>query len=67
MARAWGRVLLAAALGITIYWPVACLATDFAARDIVSWNPANVEAFWIVLPLVALWGAWGLWYLMSKR
>jgi hypothetical protein len=67
MARAWGRVLLAAALGITIYWPVVCLATNFAARDVVSWKPANVEAFWIVLPLVALWGAWGLWYLISKR
>jgi uncharacterized transporter YbjL len=63
LARMWGRVLLAAALGITVYWPIVCLATDFAARDAAGWNPANETAFWIVLPLVALWGAWGLWYL----
>lgn len=52
-----------AALGITVYWPVVCLATVVAARDAEGWNPANVDTFWIVLPLIALWGAWGLWHL----
>lgn len=63
LVRMWGRVFLAAALGISVYWPVVCLATTFAARDAEGWNPANEAAFWLVLPLVALWGAWGLWYL----
>jgi hypothetical protein len=67
LARAWGRALLAAALGITVYWPVVCLATVVAARDAEGWNPANLEAFWIVLPLIALWGAWGLWYLARDQ
>lgn len=63
LGRAWGRVLLAAALGITVYWPVVCLATVVAAKGAEGWNPANETAFWIALPLVALWGAWGLWHL----
>ena len=63
LGRTWGRVLLAAALGITVYWPVICLATVVAARDAEGWNPANVEVFWVVLPLIALWGVWGLWHL----
>ena len=64
LRRTWGTLLLAAALGITVYWPVVCLAADVAARDAEGWNPANVTAFWIALPLVALWAAWGLWRLL---
>jgi len=29
----WGRIVLGAALGITIYWPIVCLATVVAARN----------------------------------
>lgn len=66
MAYRWGRVLLAAALGITIYWPVVCLAAVAAARDAEGWNPPDQTAYWIVLPLIALWGAWGLWHLFTS-
>ncbi len=57
----WGRLLLGAALGITVYWPIVCLATVAAARDAAGWSLAGETAYWIVLPLIALWGAWGLW------
>jgi len=67
MQRIWGTVLLAAALGITVYWPVVSLATVVAAGDAEGWNPANVTAFWIALPLIALWAAWGLWQLLQNR
>ena len=59
--KMWGRVLLGAALGITIYWPVVCLAAVVAARDATGWNLTNTTPYWIVLPLIMLWGAWGLW------
>ena len=61
--RTWGRVLLSAALGITLYWPVVCLAAVFAARDVPGWDPAHETAFWIALPLITLWASWGLWHL----
>ena len=68
-ARHWGRVLLAAALGITVYWPAVCLVVVVDARDASGWHLTDETAYWIVLPLIALWGSWGLWALMreSKR
>ena len=61
LKRVWGRVLLAAALGVTVYWPIVCLAALVTARDASGWNLENEAPYWIVLPLIMLWGAWGLW------
>ena len=58
--RRWGRIILAAALGVTIYWPVVCLITIVAARDASDWKLADESPYWFVLPAIALWGAWGL-------
>ena len=53
----WARPVLAAALGITVYWPVVCLAAVVSARGADGWNLPSETGFWIVLPLVSLWGA----------
>lgn len=60
LASNTGRHLLAAALGVTIYWPVVCLAAIVAARGAPGWQLSNEVPYWVVLPLIALWGAWGL-------
>lgn len=57
----WGRVLLAAALGISVYWPIVSLAAIVAARNASGWNLGDATAYWIVLPLIIIWAAWGLW------
>jgi hypothetical protein len=62
----WGRVVLGAALGITIYWPVVCLTTVVAAHGLDGWRLASESAYWIVLPIIALWGAFGLWRLVLE-
>ena len=59
--RKWGRLFLSAALGITVYWPVVSLASVSAARHASGWNLVNETPYWIVLPIITLWGAWGLW------
>ena len=64
--RQWGKIVLAAALGITVYWPVVCLSSIFSARDAMGWELGDPLAYWLVLPLIALWGAWGLWQLLRK-
>ena len=64
--RAWGRTALAAALGITVYWPVLSLAVVVAARDAAGWSLAGERAYWIALPPIALWAAWGLWRLARE-
>ncbi len=65
IGKAWSRIPLAAALGMTIYWPMVSLAAVTAARAAPNWSLSNEGQYWIVLPLITLWAAWGLWYLMT--
>lgn len=58
----WGRVVLAAALGITVYWPVTVLAAAVAARGAPGWTLDETE-YWIVLPVILAWAAWALWHI----
>ena len=67
LARRWATTVLAAALGITVYWPVVCLSTVFAARSIENWNLPSERDYWIVLPIISMWGLYGLWYLIRDR
>jgi len=57
----WGRMLLAAGLGITIYWPIVSLAALVTARGASGWHISNEIPYWVVCLLTAAWGAWGLW------
>ncbi len=66
MGTDWGRVALAAALGITLYWPVVCLAAVTDARGAPGWSLAGEIAYWIVLPPIALWALWGLWHVARR-
>ena len=55
--KRWGQPVLGAALGITVYWPIVCLAAVVAARDASGWNLVDETPYWIVLPLIAAWAA----------
>jgi hypothetical protein len=57
--RPWWRVVLGAALGITLYWPVVVLASAVDARDASGWD-LDETAYWIVLSGIAAWSLWGL-------
>jgi hypothetical protein len=59
-AKRWGKLWMASALGITVYWPIVCLAAMVHARGASGWNIADETPYWLVLLLVATWGAWGL-------
>ncbi len=67
LRRSWSRVALGAALGITIYWPIVCLAAVVAARGAEGWVLVNEADYWVVLPVIASWGAWGLWWVTRSR
>ena len=56
----WGRIWMAAALGINVYWPIVCLSTLVGARGAPGWNITNEAPYWVVLPVIAAWGVWGL-------
>lgn len=64
--KVWGKILLVAASGITLYWPVVSLAAIIMARDATGWNLTNEQDYWIVLPLITLWGGWLLFHLLRE-
>ncbi len=64
--KEWGRVALAAALGITVYWPIVSLAALVDARDAIGWNISSEAPYWIVCSLITVWGAWGLCFIMKE-
>lgn len=66
LGRNWGQVILAAALGITVYWPVVCLSAVVAARGAPGWSLISELPYWLVLPLVTCWGLWGLFYIARQ-
>lgn len=66
LRRNWGRTLLAAALGITVYWPVVSLAAVHLAKDAKGWMIGSPTEYWLVLPIIVLWGVWGLWALQRE-
>lgn len=56
----WSPSVLGAALGVTVYWPIVCLATVRAARNAPNWSLPKEAQYWIVLPTIALWGAFAI-------
>jgi hypothetical protein len=65
----WTGTVLGAALGITVYWPIVCLAALVDARGVAGWNVASETPYWVVCLTIASWGAWALWALLrgSRR
>lgn len=64
--RYWGRVILGAALGITVYWPVVVLTAAVAAREAPGWR-IDETPYWVVLPTIAAWAIWGLALLLRPE
>ena len=56
----WAPLVLGAALGITAYWPIVCLATVRAARNAHRWSMPKEGQYWVVLPVIAAWGGLGV-------
>ncbi|NNE80321.1 MAG: hypothetical protein HKN18_08630 [Silicimonas sp.] len=54
---AWSDVILGGALGITIYWPIVCLWAVWAAHGATGWDLPKEAQYWVVLPLISIWGA----------
>ena len=62
----WGRVLLGAALGITVYWLVVVLAAAVDARDAAGWTIDDTQ-YWVVLPIIVLWALVALFRITRIR
>ena len=65
--KRWGKTALAAALGITVYWPVVSLAFIVDARGAEGWHLTGEPAYWVTLPLITLWAIWGFRLLLQDK
>ena len=65
LGTSWADLTLAAALGITIYWPIVCLWAVAAARGAQGWALPKERQYRIVLPLISLWGVLALLVLIG--
>lgn len=65
--KSWGLYSMFAALAITAYWPIVSLTTIFIGRDILNLNPDKYVSYSIILPLIIIYGLWGMWYLYKNR
>ncbi|MGI9389938.1 MAG: hypothetical protein ACR2O1_07780 [Boseongicola sp.] len=62
----WAQLVLGAALGITVYWPIGCLWAVKSARNAAGWSLPKERQYWAVLPVIALWGLCGLVLLLTS-
>jgi hypothetical protein len=65
--KSWGFYSMFGALAITVYWPIVSLSTIFIGRTAVNLNPDKYVSYSIILPLIAIYGLWGMWYLHKNR
>lgn len=63
----WGRGIMIAAMGITVYWPIVCLVAVATARGAPGWTLPRESEYWVVLPIIATWAAWVLRWLIRSR
>ena len=58
---------LDSALAITVYWPIVNLYAVLAGKNVMNLNPDKYISFSILLPLIAIYGLWGMWFLFKNR
>ena len=63
----WAPGIMIAAMGITVYWPIVCLVAVATARGASGWSLPQETQYWMVLPIIAAWAAWVLWWLTCSR
>jgi hypothetical protein len=65
--RSWGVFAMFGALAITVYWPAVNLFAVYAGKNTMRLDPEKYLSFSIVLPLIAFYGLWGMWFLYKNR
>ena len=64
LRRKWGVIALAAALGITAYWPIVSLYALYGAIGTPGFSFSNHTLYTAILVPVFVYGLWGLVYLL---
>ena len=65
--KPWGIFSMTGALAITVYWPVVHLFAIYAGKDAINLSPEKYISYSILLPLIVIYGLWGMWFLYANR
>ena len=65
--KTWGLFSMVGALAVSIYWPIVHLFAIFIGRDAMNLMPKKYISFSILLPLIILYGSWGIWFLYKNK
>ena len=65
--KRWGYYALFGSLAISVYWPLVHLYAIYVGRDALALLPEKYISFSVILPLIIIYGLWGMWYLYKRR
>ena len=65
--RKWGVFAMTGALAISVYWPITVLYAVFIGRDAMTLPAEKYLVFSIFLPLIMIFGLWGMRYLYNHN
>lgn len=65
--KRWGYYGMLGSLAISVYWPIVNLSAVYIGRNSIALNPDKYISFSIVLPLITIYGLWGMWYLYRNQ
>ena len=61
--KRWGFYAMFASLAISVYWPIVNLSAIYLGKNEIAMSAEKYTSFSIILPLITIYGLWGMWYL----
>ena len=65
--KSWGFYAMFGSLAISVYWPIVNLSAVYLGKDELTLSPDKYISYSVVLPLIVLYGLWGIWYLYRHQ
>ncbi len=65
--KSWGIFSMFGAFAITVYWPLVHLYAIYVGRDGLNLSDDKYLSYSIILPLIIIYGLWGMWYLYKNK
>lgn len=65
--KKWGIIVMAAAFGITAYWPLVCLFILYYAKGTPGNSVTAYSLYTLILTAISAYGLWRLWYIHKYR
>ena len=65
--KSWGFYAMFGSLAISVYWPIVNLSAVYLGKDELALSPDKYISFAVILPLIVLYGLWGMWYLYRHQ